>query len=163
MNKKAQTHQVFFYIMVIIVIGVVVVIGYMAAVDSIKKACLIEKTSFEDKILDSIDVNKNYGSSENRGFKTPCDTEVICFLNETIPDAEVDILIPSDYKFMRAAAKAKTGDNIFLISKGQMEPLAAAEKLLIADGYLCVNATGGKFYLNIASAGYGYTQITEGQ
>lgn len=160
-NNKAQTHQVFFYIMVIIVIGIVVLIGYMAAVDSIKKTCLIEKNRFEDSILHAIDINKNYGSGENRGFKTPCDTETICFLNETISNPMTTI--PNEYKFMQAAAKAKTGDNIFLISKGQMEPLAAAEKVLVPNGYLCVNATGGKFYLNIASAGYGYTQITEGQ
>ncbi|MCF7901077.1 hypothetical protein K9L67_02510, partial [Candidatus Woesearchaeota archaeon] len=82
--KKAQTHQVFFYIMVIIVVGAVVLIGYSAIGDILKKQCDISKITFKDDMKEKLDSNRNYGYSENKEIKVPCNVETICFLNETL-------------------------------------------------------------------------------
>lgn len=161
-SKRGQTHQVFFYIMVIIVVGAVILIGYSSIAEMLNKQCEIAKITLEDDLEEQIAENRNYGFSSDKELKAPCNAEKICFLNETTTNNQQEVM---ENKIIATAAKEKTGDNIFLISGDKTEPLLQAQKIRVnsedaSNGLLCIESKNNRFPIKLESIGYGYVKIS---
>lgn len=160
MNKKAQTHQIFFYIMIIIVIGAVTLIGYTSISKMMTHQCNIEKLDFKDDLTRTLESQRTYGQIKHAEMRTPCQAEQICFINQTVDEAKIE---EQTNTFIKAAAKLEDPDkdNIFIQTSEETIPLAKIQNMQVPEGILCIPSQGSKFYIKIESIGYGQIQITQ--
>lgn len=171
---KGQTQQVFIYIMVILIVGVVLLFGTKAILGIMKKACEVDKVTFQTDLKRLIDKSSDYGTiiaGDKGSLNAPCGYEKLCILDaEAIKDPlfNVDALRlanPSN-NLMVNEVVAGTGNNVFLIKEKEVIPLFALDMIRVNDAnnyhFVCMSAKGGDFYFYLEGIGRGNVQISEG-
>ena len=158
MNKKGQTHQVFTYIMVIIVVGAVLILGIRSIGNILGKACEVDEVTFKRDIENIL---SKYTRSGNTGYETirvPCNYEEICFL-----DSDIDNCDGIQNKIINQECEAGTGNNVFISKGGFTEPLFSIENINIDyknKKFVCIEPTGKHYYIKLEGIGRGKTKIS---
>jgi hypothetical protein len=144
MSKKAQTQQVFIYMMVIVVIGGLLLIGFRSINNIIDKGCEVEYTNFKSQLLQELQRNTRFGMVNEINIRSPCNYEQICFGGTN-----------NDNAVIRASMTAGA-ENIFLKQGNYYEPLLKYEPLNSQTGReLCINVSGGRFNFILSGVAQG--------
>ena len=152
-------HQVFIYIMVVLVVGAILLFGYKAIDNILDKTCQVEETTFV-KGIDNILKKMTKDDVENKPLKVPCSYEEVCFLNGTISTTRSTEL-EEKYPLIKNEYSAPTGNNVFLVKRTLTKPINAFEGLVVENGFLCVENKGGNFNLIFKGLGGGRVLISE--
>jgi len=154
--KKAQTQQVFIYIMVILVVGAILLLGYKSINDIMNKSCSVDQATFKNDFNQLLERNSGYGDIYRTPLSVPCDVDAICFVNKTVTNPETKITQPLILQSYQAGAS----DNVFLIKGSTIIPLLARDNLNVKDQFFCINNTAGKFSLVLEGIGKGVVQVS---
>lgn len=133
-NKKAQTQQVFIYIMVILVVGGLLLIGFRSINNILNQGCEVEFANFKTSLQNQLNQNNRFGFVELINIRRPCDYTALCFAGENNQNPVIN-----------ASVKANA-ENVFIVRNNIYEPLFIYEPLNNQTGQeLCINASGGRF------------------
>jgi hypothetical protein len=159
-NKRAQTQQVFIYILAILIVGAVLLFGYKSINKIMHQSCDVDQATFKTQLKQTIEQSNNYGDSARKTIKAPCEYDRLCFINKT---ADVNEL--SKYPSIKQEYAAGTGNNIFLVSSSKTMALYEVDSVVVdgspqKSGVLCLNSTGGLFYIKLDGIGKGKVSIS---
>jgi len=155
--KKAQTQQVFIYIMVILVVGAILLLGYKSINDIMNKSCAVDEATFKNDFNQLLERNSGYGDIYRTPLGVPCDVDAICFVNKTVTNPETTITNPLILQSYQAGAK----DNVFVVKGTTIKPLLTKDNLEVKDQFFCVNNTAGKFSIVLEGIGKGIVQVSK--
>lgn len=142
--KKAQTQQVFIYMMVIVVVGGLLLIGFRSVNNIIDKGCEVEYTNFKSQLTQELQRNTRFGMVNEINIRVPCSYEALCFGGNNNQNSVINAS-------MNAGA-----ENIFLKQGSYYEPLLKYEPLNNQTGHeLCINVSGGRFNFKLSGAAQG--------
>ena len=164
--KKAQTQQVFIYIMIVVVVGALLLIGFRSINNILDRTCDVEKGRFVTAVQSDLERNTRFGFVQITNQRTPCSYEFICFANtvnnnnlEVVP---IDSQLPSGIQtLIHAEVEANTGRNVFLVDTGGLlEPIISYENL--ADNTaICFESRNGRFEFLLEGVGGGKVKVSE--
>lgn len=156
--KKAEIHQVFIYLMVIIVVGTLILVGSRAIIDLLGKGCDVQISDFKLELKKAIEGMSNYGSSKQTSLKVPCSYEKLCFLNATGVNTLTNIPIPQ----IQDEARLGTGRQLFLV-KGEsvLDLNYVIDGLEVENKFFCVDAKASRFNLKITGVSRGRVMVTD--
>lgn len=163
-SKKAEIHQVFIYLMVIIVVGTLMLVGYKAISGLLVKSCDVQLTDFKTQLRNSLSRNSNYGVSEVKAFRVPCDYEEICFINAVLPEDPTLFNLDSiNYPQIRIEAEKETGRQIFLVKKGGVveDINFVIDGLEVQDYYFCTGEKGSNFNIKMQGISKGRVLVSD--
>ncbi|MBU1201826.1 MAG: hypothetical protein KJ583_02505 [Nanoarchaeota archaeon] len=149
--RKGQIHQVFIYILTIIVVGLILLIGYKSFGGIMKKGCDVEKATFKSTLESYISKYSSYGSFHMEPLKAPCAYQQICFVSsEKIGDSGFD----SSNEIIKSSVKESIKNNIFIV-KDVTDAIGFNEKIVVDNtgGIVCINNTNGYFRVNFEGLG----------
>jgi hypothetical protein len=157
---KGQIHQLFIFLMAILVIGATVIIGTKLFVQVEGTSCETRAVSFTQELKEQLDKQATLGSRGKIEIRSPCDSQELCFIDSRmITDPSNSIPFTSKHPAIQSAVRANITTNIFLVGK-ETRPAGFEKKVILSNPNqeelhtdLCINATGSKFYL--MAEGYG--------
>lgn len=162
--KKAQTQQVFIYIMVILVVGGVLLFGYKSIDKLLHQSCDVDQATFQSQLRQMLEGNSGYGDKSIKPIKVPCGYEQLCFVNSSLEGVNINALKAS-YPGVGQEVSAGTGNNVFLIKGQETKALYGLDYIVVpgtssTKGFLCINEVGNNFNLILEGIGKGKVQIT---
>lgn len=83
-QKTGQISQIFVWIIVALVIGATALIGIRSISSLLDDKCSIDLIRFNEKIVEKIKLNNNYGSVNLAQIATPCDYTMVCFVDARV-------------------------------------------------------------------------------
>ncbi|MFT4311222.1 MAG: hypothetical protein ACMXX7_01195 [Candidatus Woesearchaeota archaeon] len=162
--KKAQTQQVFIYIMIIIVVGALLIIGFRSINTVLDRSCDVEKGRFVTAVQNDLERNTRFGFVQITDHRAPCSYEFICFANtddndlEKVPE-DAD-LPPNIQSLIDAEVQAGTERNVFLVDQGGiLEPIISYENLA-EETAICFEVRGGRFEFLLEGIGGGKVKVS---
>jgi hypothetical protein len=160
-NRRAQTQQVFIYILAILIVGATLLFGFKAIKGIIHQQCDVDQTTYITELKQMIEQNTNYLDSSRKTIKAPCEYNQLCFINTTLNNPDV----LSNYPSLKQEYSAGTGNNVFLVSSSGTRALFGLDSIVIdgaspGSGVLCLNSTGNLFYLKLDGIGKGKVRIS---
>ncbi|MFT4261175.1 MAG: hypothetical protein ACMXX9_01960 [Candidatus Woesearchaeota archaeon] len=150
MTKKAQTQQVFIYIMVIIVVGAMLIIGFRSVSNIMGQGCQVEYERFKTQLGSDIERNTRFGFVQEINLRAPCNYDQICFGGPPgeNPDPVID------------ASMTAEAENVFLRQGRFMEPLFQNPSIERPPEQLCINSTAGRFVFRLEGIGQGKVSVS---
>ena len=144
--KKAQTQQVFIYMMVIIVVGAVLLIGYRSIDNVLERGCDVEMSTFRSNLEDDLNRNTRFGNVANNEYRAPCSVDEVCFV-----DSDADEL-DSDYEFIQEEVSAGTEQDVFLLESEILQESLSIGNIEV-DDIVCVENRGGNIDVRMEGTG----------
>lgn len=84
--RRAQVQHIFIFIIGLIVVSLIVLFGYTTLQDMNERRCEVQKNQFTSNLLQAIERNKAWGTSQAVNLQAPCETERVCFVDRRIID-----------------------------------------------------------------------------
>ena len=158
--KKAEIHQVFIYLMVIIVVGTLMLVGYKAIQSLFPKVCDVQEADFKTQLRNSLQRNSYSGASETKAFRVPCGYEKICFLNSELPgDFDYNDITFSQIKL---EAEQKTGRQIFMVKGSIVVDINfVVDGLEVDNDFFCIDSRGSNFNLKMDGISRGKVLVSD--
>lgn len=147
--KKAQTQQVFIYMMVIVVVGALLIIGVRSIINIMGSGCEVELSRFQTQLQNDFQRNNRFGFVQILSLRAPCDYSEICFGGTNNANPVIN------------ASMAANAENIFLKRGNNVEPLLIMESLNPVQGpELCVNVSARRFEFRIEGVSRGQVNVS---
>ncbi len=163
-SQKAQLQQIFIYISAILVIGFIVLFGYRMIGKVLDQKCSVEEQDFMLSIASYVDQNIRYGSVDEAVLTTPCDYNVLCFVDASVigtatwtaPAINLDGVVNT--AIIQANVQDNISYNVYLYQSkglGYTYPVAYDERVHISDqsGMLCMKPIAGSFRFMVEGQG----------
>lgn len=84
--RRAQVQQIMIFVIGLVVVGLILLFGY-AVIDGLNQdRCEIQRTQFGSNLIQAIDRNKAFGTSQSVTLQAPCDAAHVCFVDRRIID-----------------------------------------------------------------------------
>lgn len=144
--RKAQTQQVFIYLMVIIVVGAVLLIGYRSVDNILDRSCEVDISSFRGSLSSDLDQNTRTGRVASQEYRVPCSYSTLCFVGEGASESSLsNSNIPNS---IIPDIEAETGNNIFLLEGDIVRESFSMQELIVEndDSVLCLEAQNNRFF-----------------
>lgn len=155
---KGQVNQVFIYLVAILIIGVIALVGARSIGSLLDDKCTVDLVRFEDRIVQSIDVNNDFGAINVEDYSTPCNYNRICLVDASILGEEV--ILPANLgstqrTLIQDSVMDSVNTNIFLLSDDEIQPSGFSAFLALEDPSvaLCSDAVAGKFSFKLTGQG----------
>lgn len=148
MNKKAQTQQVFLYMMVLVVVGAMLIIGFRSVTNIMGQGCQVEYEQFKTQLESDIQSNTRFGFAQQVTIRAPCDYDQLCFGGDTNTDPVID------------ASMDAGAENVFLKQGRFMEPLFNNPSIDPPANQLCIDSAGGRFIFRLEGIGQGKVSVS---
>ncbi len=163
-NRRAQTQQVFIYLMAILIVGAVLLFGYKSINKIMNQGCSVDQATFKTQLKLMIEQSNNYGDLARKTIKAPCEYNQLCFINTTINSAGLTLL-KEKYPSINTEYTVGTGNNVFLVSSSKTMTLYGLDIIQVSgtpanSGVLCLNSTGNLFYIKLEGIGKGKVSIS---
>ena len=153
--KKAQAHQVFTYMMAIIVIGAILLLALRVIPNLMGRACEVDEISFKRDIENAI---SKYSRQGDRGFESirvPCDYNELWFID--LEDVNCEDITNNAIK---TECQAETNNNVFITRGLYTEPLFSIPNIKVDNGIINITPRGNRYHIRIDGVGRGNVQIT---
>jgi len=172
--KKAQSaEQIFIYIVAIVVVGLIILYGYSAIKGFTQRGEEVEfitlKTGLENSFKSIV---SDYGSVKRPDISVSSKYEMICFVDKSRPDGDIDNTaicnkaiadaqkLSDLYQPIMCAGWKTHRDSIFLLPDGS-QSLDVGTTLVIKNDnqpyagqpFLCIKAVNNKIKLQLAGLG----------
>ncbi len=158
--KKAQAHQVFTYMMAIIVIGAILLLALRVIPNLMGRACEVDEISFKRDIENAI---SKYSRQGDRGFESirvPCDYNELWFIDLEYYYEDLDRCDDIDNTAIRTECNAETNNNVFITRGTFTEPLFSIPNIVVQDGITSITPRGNRYHIRIDGVGRGNVRIT---
>jgi hypothetical protein len=157
-NKRAEvTTQIFFYVMVVVVMGLALLLGYRFISKLSNQSSKISLDEFKSDLTDSINsVSTNFGEVQIIELKLPTQYSQICFINKSLSEeSNLDrYTVFENYTLIKSSVEAGVKDNTFIMSK-KIESSFRTENVVLENnaGLLCIQNNAGFVKLRLESLG----------
>jgi hypothetical protein len=148
--RNGQTKQVFIYMGALFVIATLLTIGFRSTSNVLSQSCDTAKQSFQGTLFNVLDQNRGPGNVQQADIATACDYTRLCAGTQATS---------STPGLVNDTLQAGTGENIFLLSNGELQDTYQYDDL--ADTQItCTGASSGQFPLTIRGEPRGKVRIT---
>lgn len=158
--KKAQAHQVFTYMMAIIVIGAILLLALRVIPNLMGRACEVDEISFKREIENAI---SKYSRQGDRGFESirvPCDYNELWFMDLEHYENPTTDCVDISNSAIRTECEAQTNNNVFITRGLYTEPLFSIPNIKVDDGIINITPRGNRYHIRIDGVGRGNVKIT---
>jgi len=151
-SNKAQTQQVFVYILTVVIVGLIFVFGFRAVNYFLDKGDQVSYIKFKTDIEDKVRIlGPKYGTIDRAEFFIGGDFTEICFVD--------DSPIYSTHNIMNTLVNSGIEENMFLFA-GESPEKEYIGRIEVSGDYFCTNIIQGKLRLQFEGKG-NRTLITE--
>lgn len=149
---KAQTQQVFLYLLAAIMIGVIVLIGYKSITTVTTHSCEAQKIEFMTTLRDIAETNHVYGVRKLIKIQPPCGYSTLCIINSSSNRGNKPLNMPS---ILDTAWRNGVAQNIYISRSGthNLEALGTIDYFATPKGFVCINTTNGLFQFIVEGTG----------
>jgi hypothetical protein len=128
-NKRGQATQVFFYVIMVLIVGLVLLLGYKgigALLETGEETGLIE---FRNDIQSAVKKGASYGRISTFDFNTGSDYEQMCFIDrDALKKSGLNIddappLVADAVKTSRESEDEQDDNNVFLLRGDEIQPI----------------------------------------
>ncbi len=149
--KRAQTQQIFIFVLIMIVVSLTLVFGYKYIKGFSEQGEQLTVILFQKELEKKINaVSQNYGEVDITELDLERKYDVVCFIDFSYYEEDAEAL-NSGYPLIDSSVNSGVEDNVF-VGKNAAQSFKVSS-LEIEDGFLCINNTFGKIKLRIEGLG----------